>query len=526
LQGEDINIEEKKKRINNCLKAIDDDNIGYLKTLSELEFREQFFNIIKSGYNKIKSWFPKNDPISESILSIASNLIFQGIIKLFIYSVTAISSISLIILGIIGLTKAGFIQNEINDYIKKKNLINLEIILEKIKTVFTGEEDEVLDFFRNYNIYSLAYDSNIIYYKNAGAAFFPINIEGLGKKGRKLIKDSGAVGNAPPADRVVGFNNDNDIDENNIYNCYEQNILQIRRFFNDTRDNFRRLLARGQSEENLNDNDDIKQIVNKLVEVNERAINKNNDIIIKTENHDIDKPLLNNGINDYDNNQKIIPDEESQIKLEKDDEEKENLKNKINELNDNLLKEKKTNEIKEEELNKIQEKYNLYQNENSRLNEQYINLRNEYNNLNGQKNIVDIQLTNLNEENKRLKYNYEVLRNKNIAENRETQTYKNQNSILRGQLSLNQQKIQEIQTQYNRLKTEYKRISEIQKENNKKMSEIQTENNRLKKENKKMSESFALLDEFNSINISSNSNTTRNQRQSNGETFYQRLYTS
>lgn len=335
LQGEEINSNEKQIRITECLKAIDNDNIKYLKTLSKIEIGKQFFNLIKSGFNKVKNWFPrKYEPIRESLLKYSFNAILKTIIIPFTGSVVIISGLALVIIGIIGLIKGKSIQNDINDYIKRKNLINLEIILEKIKTIFM-DENKALDFFRNNNIYSLAYDSSITYYKNAGAAFFPYNIEGLGKKARKLIKDS-----------EVGFDTDNDADENSIYECYEKNILEIIRFFKDTRDNFNNIL---QNEGNFNDNDDIKQIVNHLVEVNERAVNEYGDIITTTNitNDSVNETLLNNNINDnvLDNKQKSIPDEESKLIIKKDDEEKENLKNKINELEEKLSEEKKSNEI-------------------------------------------------------------------------------------------------------------------------------------------------------------------------------------
>ena len=107
----------------------------------------------------------------------------------------------------------------------------------------------------------------------------------------------------------------------------------------------------------MNDNDDIKQIVNHLVEVNERAVNEYGDIITTTNitNDSVNETLLNNNINDnvLDNNQKSIPDEESKLIIEKDDEEKENLKNKINELEEKLSEEKKSNEINIKKMKKI-----------------------------------------------------------------------------------------------------------------------------------------------------------------------------
>lgn len=286
------------------------------------------------------------------------------------------------------------------------------------------DENKALDFFRNNNIYSLAYDSSITYYKNAGAAFFPYNIEGLGKKARKLIKDS-----------EVGFDTDNDADENSIYECYEKNILEIIRFFKDTRDNFNNIL---QNEGNFNDNDDIKQIVNHLVEVNERAVNEYGDIITTTNitNDSVNETLLNNNINDnvLDNKQKSIPDEESKLIIEKDDEEKENLKNKINELEEKLSEEKKSNEINikknEEDLIKTKKENNFYQNENNRLNEQISNLINENRRLKNQNESLrkDLELEKIFKE------------NKNLVQNCETQIYKNKNDTLQEQLRLEEQK--------------------------------------------------------------------------------------
>ena len=324
-----INIEEgmdekeKAIRISQCLKAIDDDDIKFLESVSELKMNKVLFNLIKSGYNIIRNWFPgAYESIVDTILGRIKSYLLKSISSFLLTNIGIVSGLALTILGIIVFiptaiyAKSG--QKKINEYIKEKNKINLDIILEKIRTIFMKEEDKVLDFFRNNNIYAFAYDVNKNYYKNAGAAFFALNIEGMGKKARKLKKDS-----------KVGFDTENYIDESQIYEYYEKNILEIMNYFKETKDNFKRILTL-RKHEKLNENKDFKAITEKLIQINEKKIKENNDIITITDsvNDSITKPLLDN----YSEEDiiiivpKIIEDENKNKEIEK-------LSNRINELN-------------------------------------------------------------------------------------------------------------------------------------------------------------------------------------------------
>ena len=158
------------------------------------------------GYNKIKSWFSKSsDSTVETICQFEASFVGRIISINFFASVSVISSLVFAIIGIILLIPARPAQKDINDYFKQKNKVNLGIILENIKSIFKGEEVEVFDFFHYNNIFSLAYDSNITYYKNEGATIFGYRVDGLGKKAKFLTKDP-----------KIGFDNDDD-DEIQVY---------------------------------------------------------------------------------------------------------------------------------------------------------------------------------------------------------------------------------------------------------------------------------------------------------------------
>lgn len=341
-----INIEEgmdekeKKLRINQCLKAIDDDDIKFLESVSELKISK---------------------------------------------------------------------QKEINKYIKEKNRINLDIILEKIRSIFMEEEAEVLNFFRNNNIYALAFDANKNCYKNAGAAFFAHNIKGMGKKARQLKKDS-----------KPGFDTENNIDESHIYECYEKNILEIMNFFKDTKDNFKRILILPKHE-NLNENKDFKAITEKLVQANEKAIKENNDIITTTNllDYSITEPLLDN----YSEEDtiiivpKIMEDENKNKEIEK-------LSNRINELN------KVVEQYKEDNKNLT----NLNNNSHNQITDLQGKLAFGYNKYEELKKDYDSRLAyeHLYEELKKdydkLQEGYEGLKNL-IRDNQETTNTTNKNLL-------------------------------------------------------------------------------------------------
>ena len=115
-------------------------------------------------------------------------------------------------------------------------------------------------------------------------------------------------------------------------------------FFKGTRERFRRIYNSGEIA-NLNDNDDIKYIVNKLIKVNEKAIKENNEIIGTIDNN-LTEHLIN-----YSNNEDIIDKESHIIEFEKKEQENESLENRNDEREkelDDLRNEK--NKLKEENL--------------------------------------------------------------------------------------------------------------------------------------------------------------------------------
>ena len=330
--GEESDDNAKIIRINQCLKAIDNDNIKFLSAVSDLKMNKTLLNIIKNGYNLMKSWFKgASEPIAETIFGHVQNFLIKAVSTYLLSQITLVSRLVLTVLGIImfipNAIYGNSAQKEINEYIKKKNRINLDIILEIIRTIFMDEEEKVvLDFFRNNNIYAVAYDSNKNYHKNEGAAFFGYNIEGMGKKARQLKKDS-----------KTGFDPEN-IDENQIYDCYEKNIIQIMKFFKDTKDNFKRILILPKNED-LTENKDFILIKERIIDLNKNSI-KDNDILTTTNSNDssMTEPLLKESIKEDKLNDVPKPLED-----ENKNEEIEDLNNIINELN----------EIIEQQKNKI-----------------------------------------------------------------------------------------------------------------------------------------------------------------------------
>ena len=313
-------IDEKAKiiKINQYLEAIDNNKIEFLDAASNLKINKVLLNVVKNGYTMIKSWFKAcPESITETILGHTQNLLIKTL-SIFLFSkITLVSGILLYTLGIIAFIPSVIYgksaQNKINEYIKEKNRINLDIILETIRSIFMDEEEKVLDFFRNNNIFAVAYDSNKNYYKNEGAAFFSYNIEGMGKKARQLKKDS-----------KTGFDPEN-IDENHIFDCYEKNIIQIMKFFKDTKDNFKRILILPKNED-LMQNKDFILITERIIDLNKNSI-KDNDILTTTNSNDdsMSEPLLKESIKEDKLNDVPKP-----LVYENKNEEIEDLKNIIN----------------------------------------------------------------------------------------------------------------------------------------------------------------------------------------------------
>ena len=177
---------------------------------------------------------PNVIPIVDTILGRIKSYLLRGLSTFLLPTLGVVSGLVLLTLGIIFFIPTVIYKKSarktIKEYIKEKNRINLGIILEQIRTIFMEEEVKVLDFFRNNDIYALAYDVNKNPYKNAGAAFFAHYIGGMGQKARQLKRNS-----------KTGFDTE-DLDESLIYDCYEKNILEIMNFFKDTKDNFKRIL--------------------------------------------------------------------------------------------------------------------------------------------------------------------------------------------------------------------------------------------------------------------------------------------
>ena len=360
---EEMDENEKRIRINQCLKAIDNDDITFLESISQLKMYKVLFNLIKSGYKIIKSWFPgANESIVDTILGRIKSYLLRGLSAFLLTNIRVVSGLVLLTLGIIvfipTVIYAKYSQKKINEYIRKKNRINLGIIIEQIRTIFMREEEvKVLDFFRNNDIYALAYDVNKNSYKNAGAAFFAHYIGGMGQKARQLKRDS-----------ETGFDTENDLDESLIYDCYEKNILEIMNFFKDTRVNFKRILILPKHE-NLKENKDFKAILDKLIQFNEKAIKENNDIITTTNLVDdsISQPLLDNSL-EKDTIiivPKIIEDDNKNKEIEK-------LKNIINDLNNKL----------EQDQKYIRDLANLNLNRNNQINALQIFITDLQNRLN------------------------------------------------------------------------------------------------------------------------------------------------
>ena len=156
-------IDEKAKiiKINQYLEAIDNNKIEFLDAASNLKINKVLLNVVKNGYTMIKSWFKAcPESITETILGHTQNLLIKTLSIILFSKITLVSGILLYTLGIIAFIPSVIYgksaQNKINEYIKEKNRINLDIILETIRSIFMDEEKKVLEFFRNNNIFAVA----------------------------------------------------------------------------------------------------------------------------------------------------------------------------------------------------------------------------------------------------------------------------------------------------------------------------------------------------------------------------------
>ena len=436
LGQENRTKEDQIKLITNTFKAIDNDDITYLKALTKLEINQKFFHFIKGGFNKINTWFNTDGSENDQIAKIFFRFVVKGISKIILKSfwgiVTLASGIGLCLLGFTAIL-FNHVENErinINNYIKEKNFENLKKILEKITFIFKNEENEVLEFFRNNNIFALAFDSNKAIKKNVGAAFFGTFIKDLGKKAKKLIKDE-----------KIGFSGD---DENMMYDRYEKNIKEIINFFKKTKDNFQRLLTLNDSGniEEINENNyHIKQIVKSLIKINNKALIEDNDIVsINNENESITEPLIKNN-----NNENLSSDQQSiqtnenelilEIKNEDKDEEKENLKNIIERLEKEKnywkIEYERNIIIKEGELKKIKKERDDLQSQNENLKNSLFETKKENQNLKEMNNLGNQAYKSLLNQNNGLKeinnhghQAYKILLNQNKELKEENEAFK------------------------------------------------------------------------------------------------------
>ena len=407
LGQENRTKEDQIKLITNTFKAIDNDDITYLKALTKLEINQKFFHFIKGGFNKINTWFNTDGSENDQIAKIFFRFVVKGISKIILKSFW----------GII-------------NYIKEKNFENLKKILEKITFIFKDEENKVLEFFRNNNIFALAFDSNKAIKKNVGAAFFGTFIKDLGKKAKKLIKDE-----------KIGFSGD---DENMMYDRYEKNIKEIINFFKETKDNFERLLTLNDSGniEEINENNyHIKQIVKSLIKINNKALIEDNDIVsINNENESITEPLIKNN-----NNENLSSDQQSiqtnenelilEIKNEDKDEEKENLKNIIERLEKEKnywkIEYERNIIIKEGELKKIKKERDDLQSQNENLKNSLFETKKENQNLKEMNDLGNQAYKSLLNQNNGLKemnnhgnQAYKILLNQNKELKEENEAFK------------------------------------------------------------------------------------------------------
>ena len=99
---EGMNDNEKRTRINQCLKAIDNDDITFFESVSELKMNKVLFNIIRSGYNLIKSWFPgAYESIVDSILGRIKSYLLRALSTFLFANLGVVSGLVLLTLGLI-----------------------------------------------------------------------------------------------------------------------------------------------------------------------------------------------------------------------------------------------------------------------------------------------------------------------------------------------------------------------------------------------------------------------------------------
>lgn len=348
--------------IDRALGAIKNDDINFFQTFYKIKLTKNFLYLLKSGYYKIISMFKA--PLGETIFSFLKGIGNKALATLVRISLSIPGLISFpcfIIIGIFSLVSYYFIKNkkeQINMYIKKKNIVNLSIIFNIINQIFTNEEEEYKDFFEKNNIYILAYDANIIWYKNAGAIFFGKDFPSNPKQNEddyKIKKDDD--GKQYPKklieNDIYGFNTYY-TEEKLIYETYSKSIEEIRNFFKNNKERFQRLKDI-KDKDYLNDENyvDIKEIICNLIKLNEKNADKKSDFSIVSDTN-----------SEFNNNLEQIPKNYAEeikekigekIQYQNSQEENTNLK-KENEVQRNELEEtlKKIKE-KEEENKKMAE---------------------------------------------------------------------------------------------------------------------------------------------------------------------------
>ena len=292
-----INIKQKASReqifdeIDSALGAIRNDDINFFKTFYKIKLTNNFLYFLKGAYYKITSMFKA--PLGESLYSFSKGIGNKALATLASIALSIpglISAPCLIIIGIFMLIGCYFIKNkkeQINSYIKKKNIVNLSIIMNIIHQIFKNEEEEYKDFFEKNNIYILAYDANIIWYKNAGATFFGKDFPSDPKQRDTVYTNKKDDGKQYPKKLIendlFGFNTCSD-DEKNIYQTYLKNIEEIRNFFKNNKERFQRLKDI-KDDDYLNDENyvDIKEIICNLIKLNEKNAKNSSDFSVESD---------------------------------------------------------------------------------------------------------------------------------------------------------------------------------------------------------------------------------------------------
>ena len=202
--------EEIKQKINECLNAINNNDIHKLNIIWDSNINEDNLKSLRKGKDFLTNTFyiSENELKQEFISSINSN--FWGKWKNFKYNLKKIGYwIALVFTTFF--SKRNYNKQK-QEYVKFKNIINRKKILEKIVKCLQDTS-----FFKNYNLFIIAMDENQVSEDNCFSTFMGYYCPGLGKNhlARKLkyqVDD--------------GFNSDE-----KVYNYYCQIIYNIRYFF-------------------------------------------------------------------------------------------------------------------------------------------------------------------------------------------------------------------------------------------------------------------------------------------------------